>query len=96
MKKYGKIVCGTLKVPQNYPDSIVLEGKTIYKPTEEQLQAAGYVPIEEKEPETPEGKIAIATYKYNRAKTKILQNWTYCEPETPENEVENGDNNENS
>ena len=40
--KYGKIVCGALRVPQNYPDYIEdASGKKIVNPTEEQMAAAG-------------------------------------------------------
>ena len=76
MKKYGKIICGALQVPQNYPCSIELDGKTIHNPTEEQYLAAGYLPIEETpEPEPEEGKTAVATYAVNRKKTAIVQSW---------------------
>lgn len=78
MKKYGKIICGALQVPQNYPCSIELDGKTIHNPTEEQYLAAGYLPIEETpEPEPEEGKTAVATYAVNRKKTAIVQSWQY-------------------
>ncbi len=79
MQKYGKIICGALRVPQHYPCSIELDGQIIHNPTEEQLLAAGYLPIEETEPEEREGKVAIATYKVNKAKTKIVQSWTYVD-----------------
>lgn len=84
--KYGKIVCGALNVPQNYPCSIELDGQTINNPTEEQLVAAGYLPIEEVEPEEREGKIAIASYKVNKAKTKIVQSWSYVDAPEPQPE----------
>ena len=85
--KYGKFECGTLRVPQNYPCSIELNGQIIHNPTDEQYLAAGYLPIEESEPEEREGKVAIATYKMDKRKTKIVQTWIYedFEPEpTPE------------
>lgn len=89
MKKYGKIVCGTLKVPQNYPDFIKVGRKTIYRPSEKQLVEAGYLPIEEKEPDTPIGKVAVASYKLNRNKTKIVQSWSYVDaPANEEKSVE--------
>ena len=51
MRKYGKIVCGALRVPQIYPGYIVVEGKKIYNPSVAQLLAAGYLPIYETTPE---------------------------------------------
>ncbi len=86
--KYGKIVCGALQVPQNYPCSIELDGKTIHNPTEEQLTAAGYLPIEESEPEERDGKVPLASYKVNKAKTKIVQSWSYIDE--PEERIEDG------
>ena len=86
--KYGKIICGALSVPQNYPCSIELDGQTINNPTEEQLVAAGYLPIEETEPEERPGKVAMVTYKVNKAKTKIVQSWQYLDE--PEGRVEDG------
>lgn len=80
--KYAKILCGALQVPQNYPCSIELDGKTIVNPTDEQYKAAGYLPLEESEPETPEGKIAIAQYKKNKKGTKIIQTWIYVDEPT--------------
>lgn len=77
--KYGKIICGALQVPQNYPCSIELDGQTIHNPTEEQYTAAGYLPIEETQPEERDGKVAIATYKVNKTKTKIVQSWQYLD-----------------
>lgn len=86
--KYGKIVCGALVVPQIYPGYIELEGKKIYNPTEEQYLAAGYLPIEEHEPEEREGKVAIAYYEVDEANTKIIQYWYYVdEPEGDEPEA---------
>lgn len=84
--KYGKIICGALQVPQNYPCSIELEGKTIHNPTEEQYLAAGYLPIEESEPEEREGKVAIASYEV--VGDKIVQTWEYFDE--PEERVEDG------
>lgn len=82
MKKYGKIVCGALRVPQNYPSYIELDGQKVYNPTEEQLEAAGYLPIEEKAPTEKAGKVAVATYKVSKDGTKIVQSWQYVnEPE---------------
>ena len=86
MKKYGKIVCGALQVPQNYPCSIELEGKTIHNPTEEQYVAAGYLPIEETQPEEKPGKVAMAVYAVNKKKTAIVQSWEYLDE--PEERVE--------
>lgn len=91
---YGKIVCGALVVPQNYPGYIELEGKKIYNPTEEQYLAAGYLPIEESEPpaDVPDGKQAEAVYEVNEAGTAIVQSWVLIDlpPEvTPE--VEGGE-----
>ena len=79
MKKFGKIVCGALNVPQNYPCSIELDGKTINNPTEEQYRAAGYLPIEETEPEQRENKAAVAVYAVSEDGTKIIQSWDYQE-----------------
>lgn len=82
MRKYGKIILGTLKVPQNYPCSIEHNGKKIYNPTEEKYLEAGYLPIEETVPEEIEGKVAVASYKVNKSKTKIVESWIYVdEPE---------------
>ena len=77
MQKFGKITNGTLQVPQNYPGSIEVDGNTIANPTEEQYRAAGYLPVEETTPDEVEGKVAVATYKMNKAKTKIEQSWHY-------------------
>lgn len=77
MQKFAKIENGTIHVPQNYPGSIELDGKTVNNPTEEQYRAAGYLPLEESEPEEQEGKVAIATYAMNKGKTKIVQSWEY-------------------
>ena len=82
--KYGKIICGTLHVPQNYPCSISIESKRINNPTEEQLLAAGYLPLEETEPVEREGKVAVATYKVSKDGTKITQSWKYVNAPTPE------------
>lgn len=82
--KYGKIICGTLHVPQNYPCSISIEGKRINNPTEEQLLAAGYLPLEETEPQEREGKVAVATCKVSKDGTKITQSWKYVNAPTPE------------
>lgn len=83
-QKFAKIENGTLHVPQNYPGSIEHEGKTINNPTDEQYRAAGYLPLEEHDPEDREGKVAIASYAMNKAKTKIVQSWTYID--APEEE----------
>lgn len=84
--KYGKIICGALQVPQNYPCSIELDGQTIHNPTEEQYRAAGYHPIEESEPEEREGKVAIASYEV--VGDKIVQTWEYFDE--PEERIEDG------
>ena len=90
MIKYAKIVCGTLQVPQNYPCSIVVEGKTIYNPTPEQYTAAGYLPLEETpQPDEEEGKVAVATYAVNDEGTAIVQSWhleDVPEPVMPDDE----------
>ena len=84
MKKYGKIILGTLHVPANYPGSIKLEdGTIINNPTEDDYKAAGYVEITETEPEEREGFVAEATYSYNTKKTKIVQAWEYVEAPEP-------------
>ena len=80
--KYGKIILGTLQVPQNYPCSIEHNGKKIFNPTAEQYLEAGYLPIEESTPEVVEGKVVVASYKVNKSKTKIIQSWNY-EDEAP-------------
>ena len=85
MKKYGKIICGALQVPQNYPCFIVTEeGYPIHNPTDEEYLAAGYLPIEESEPEPDpeEGKTAVATYALNRKKTAIVQSWQLVDAPT--------------
>lgn len=86
MRKFGKLILGTLKVPQNYPCSIELNGKTIYNPTEEQYLEAGYLPIEETVPEEIEGKVAVASYKI--VDNVIVQSWSY-EDEVIDNIVGN-------
>ena len=88
MKKYGKIVCGALRVPQNYPSYIELDGQKVYNPTEEQLEAAGYLPIEEKAPTEKAGKMAMATYKVSKDGTKIVQSWQYVNEPEPMHEEE--------
>lgn len=80
MMKFAKIVCGTIQKPQIYPGYIELNGRRIYHPTEEQYKAAGYLPLYESEPEEREGKVAIATYKMDKKKTKITQVWVYVDP----------------
>lgn len=77
--KYAKITCGALQVPENYPGYIVIDGVRIFHPTEEQYRSAGYLPLFESTPEEIEGKIAIATYKMDRKKTKITQVWVYVD-----------------
>ena len=79
MQKFGKIINGVLYVPQNYPGSIEVEGKTVHNPTQEELLVAGYLPIEETQPEERDGMVAVATYAVNKAKTKIVQSWVYSE-----------------
>lgn len=88
MKKYGKIVCGALRVPQNYPDYIVVNGKKYYKPSEKILLAAGYLPVEETNPEEREGKVAVAKYAVSKDGTKIVQSWEYVDPEPTNTEAE--------
>lgn len=88
MTKYAKLVCGSLQVPQNYPNHIVVDGRTIESPTEEQYKAAGYLPLQESEPEEREGKVAIATYAVNKKGTAIVQSWQYIDE--PEERVEDG------
>lgn len=85
--KYGKIICGTLHVPQNYPCSISIEGKRINNPTEEQLLAAGYLPIEEHQPEDREGFTPEAHYRQEPG--KIVQYWEYL-PIQPDEPTEEG------
>lgn len=82
--KFAKIVCGTLQVPQNYPCQIELNGEIITNPTEEQYRAAGYLPLYESTPDEIEGKVAIASYKMDKKKTKITQTWTYVDIEEEE------------
>lgn len=77
MRKYGKIVCGALRVPQIYPGYIVVDGKKIYNPSVAQLLAAGYLPIYETTPEEKEGKIAVAKYEVSADGTRIVQVWEY-------------------
>lgn len=89
MKKYGKFVCGALRVPQNYPSYIELDGQKVYNPTDEQYAASGYLPIEETEPETPaEGKMPVAHYAISEDGTKIVQSWTYEDIPVMETEQE--------
>ena len=81
---YGKIVCGALVVPQNYPGYIELEGKKIYNPTEEQYLAAGYLPIEESEPsaDVPDDSRQKPLREVNEASTATVQSWvpSTCRP----------------
>lgn len=88
MKMYGKIVCGALRVPLNYPSYIELDGMKVYNPTEEQLLAAGYLPIEEKEPEEKAGKVAVPAYKVSKDGTKIVQSWSYVKAPEPMHDQE--------
>lgn len=88
MKKYGKIVCGALRVPQNYPSYIELDGQKVYNPTEEQMEAAGHLPIEEEAPTEKAGKVAVATYKVSKDGTKIVQSWQYVNEPEPMHEEE--------
>lgn len=75
MIKYGKIVCGALRVPQNYPCSIQVGERTVYNPTEEDYRAAGYLPIvESPEPTVEDGHVAEASYRVEDG--KIVQYWT--------------------
>jgi hypothetical protein len=87
MRKYGKIVCGALRVPQIYPGYIVVEGKKIYNPSVAQLLAAGYLPIYETTPEEREGKIAVAKYEVSADGTRIVQVWEYEDIPEPNDET---------
>lgn len=87
MRKYGKIVCGALRVPQIYPGYIVVEGKKIYNPSVAQLLAAGYLPIYETTPEEREGKIAVAKYEVSADGTRIVQVWEYEDIPEPSDET---------
>lgn len=87
MRKYGKIVCGALRVPQIYPGYIVVEGKKIYNPSAAQLLAAGYLPIYETTPEEREGKIAVAKYEVSADGTRIVQVWEYEDIPEPSDET---------
>ena len=87
MRKYGKIVCGALRVPQIYPGYIVVEGKKIYNPSVAQLLAAGYLPIYETTPEEREDKIAVAKYEVSADGTRIVQVWEYEDIPEPNDET---------
>ena len=87
MRRYGKIVCGTLRVPQIYPGYIVVDGKNIYNPSAAQLLAAGYLPIYETTPEEKEGKMAIAKYEVSVDGTRIVQVWEYVDIPEPSDET---------
>ena len=87
MRKYGKIVCGALRVPQINPGYIVVEGKKIYNPSVAQLLAAGYLPIYETTPEEREGKIAVAKYEVSADGTRIVQVWEYEDIPEPNDET---------
>ena len=87
MRKYGKIVCGALRVPQIYPGYIVVDGKKIYNPSVAQLLAAGYLPIYETTPEEREGKIAVAKYEVSADGTRIVQVWEYEDIPEPSDET---------
>lgn len=86
MVKYGKIVCGTLRVPLIHPGYIVIDGKKVYDPTEEQLLEQGYLPVIETEPQQIEGKIAEASYAVSEDGTEIIQSWTYIDVPEPSDE----------
>ncbi len=94
MRKYGKIVCGALRVPQIYPGYIVVEGKKIYNPSAAQLLAAGYLPIYETTPEEREGKIAVAKYEVSADGTRIVQVWEYEDIPEPSDETPTEETNE--
>jgi hypothetical protein len=94
MRKYGKIVCGALRVPQIYPGYIVVEGKKIYNPSVAQLLAAGYLPIYETTPEEREGKIAVAKYEVSADGTRIVQVWEYEDIPEPSDETPTEETNE--
>ena len=94
MRKYGKIVCGALRVPQIYPGYIVVEGKKIYNPSAAQLLAAGYLPIYETTPEEREGKIAVAKYEVSADGTRIVQVWEYEDIPEPNDETSEETNEE--
>ena len=94
MRKYGKIVCGALRVPQIYPGYIVVDGKKIYNPSVAQLLAAGYLPIYETTPEEREGKIAVAKYEVSADGTRIVQVWEYENIPEPSDETPTEETNE--
>lgn len=94
MRKYGKIVCGALRVPQIYPGYIVVDGKKIYNPSAAQLLAAGYLPIYETTPEEREGKIAVAKYEVSADGTRIVQVWEYEDIPEPSDETPTEETNE--
>lgn len=94
MRKYGKIVCGALRVPQIYPGYIVVEGKKIYNPSAAQLLAAGYLPIYETTPEEREGKMAVAKYEVSADGTRIVQVWEYEDIPEPNDETSEETNEE--
>lgn len=94
MRKYGKIVCGALRVPQIYPGYIVVEGKKIYNPSVAQLLAAGYLPIYETTPEEKEGKMAVAKYEVSADGTRIVQVWEYENIPEPSDETPTEETNE--
>jgi hypothetical protein len=94
MRKYGKIVCGALRVPQIYPGYIVVEGKKIYNPSAAQLLAAGYLPIYETTPEKKEGKMAVAKYEVSVDGTRIVQVWEYVDIPEPSDETPTEETNE--
>lgn len=83
MKRYGKIVCGALRVPLTYPGYIIFSGHKVYNPTVSQLKSEGYLPIEETEPVEKEGFTAVASYEVSGR--KIIQSWNYVE--TPEQSI---------
>lgn len=94
MRKYGKIVCGSLRVPQIYPGYILVDGKKIYNPSVAQLLAAGYLPIYETTPEEKEGKMAVATYEVSVDGTRIVQVWEYVDIPEPSDETSTEETNE--
>lgn len=88
MKKYAKIECGRLIVPQNYPGYIIIDGVKVYNPTEEQWISAGYLPLIESEPEEREGFIPEARYEVNEDNTEIIQTWEYIPAPNPQQSEE--------
>ena len=97
-KLLGKLVNGALSYA---PKKIIIDGKTIFNPTETQLISAGYKPIIETDmpDDAPEGQHYEA--QYTDGETQITQSWVLVDnppadtSKTLEQRVTDLENNQN-